>query len=97
MDQAIGHCAVYPKQKYVSGKNYWSKKHLDWLQELELSHPVLKGTLQQLFDSSFIVAVNIGKNMIDVTKGAISSFIFCRDSIFFKPFHYIGKQLPNVI
>ena len=33
--------------KLYDGKNYWTKKHLDWLQKLEFGHAVLKETLQE--------------------------------------------------
>lgn len=40
--------ALYTRNgKMFDGKNYWTKKHLDWLQGLEFAHPVLKETLQE--------------------------------------------------
>lgn len=33
--------------KLFESKNYWSKRHLDWLHSLEFDHPILKETLQE--------------------------------------------------
>ncbi len=33
--------------KLYEGKNYWTKKHLDWLHGLEFDHPILKEALQE--------------------------------------------------
>lgn len=46
--QIIALCTRQGKiYKNVVGKNYWTKKHLAWLKELEFSHPIYKETLTE--------------------------------------------------